>query len=89
MGVTILALIGVHGRERMVRRSGGNGKVEKLANLDPSEIFVMCSCLFGLRGHHYPSIYLLLPWAGLKAVLRGSLDAHEVDHALMYPPAHD
>jgi hypothetical protein len=41
MGVTILALIGVHGRERMVRRSGGNGKVGKLANLDPSEIFVL------------------------------------------------
>ena len=42
MRITILVLIRVHRRERTVRGNGGNGKVGKLATLDPSMRLLLC-----------------------------------------------
>ena len=42
MRITILALIRVHRRERTVRENGGDGKVAKLATLDPSMRLLLC-----------------------------------------------
>ena len=42
MRITILALIRVHRRERMIRENSSNRKVGKLVTLDPSMRLLLC-----------------------------------------------